>query len=53
MTFDKLDNDELLRIALDAINQNRHADAVSMLKTLLERDPAHLAGLDRHCQALE
>lgn len=38
MTYDKLDNDELLRLALDAINQNRHADAVAMLKTLLERD---------------
>ena len=36
MTYDKLDNDELLRIALDAINQDRHADAVSMLKTMDE-----------------
>ena len=44
MTYDKLDNDELLRIALDAINQDRHADAVSMLKTLLERDSRHIFG---------
>jgi Tfp pilus assembly protein PilF len=44
MTYDKLDNDELLRIALDAINQDRHADAVSMLKTLLERDSKHVFG---------
>lgn len=44
MTYEKLDNDELLRIALDAINQDRHADAVSMLKTVLERDPKHVFG---------
>jgi len=44
MTYEKLDNDELLRVALDAINQDRHADAVSMLKTLLERDSQHVFG---------
>jgi tetratricopeptide (TPR) repeat protein len=44
MDFDKLDNDELLRLALDAINTNRDADAVVMLKTLLERDPHHVFG---------
>jgi tetratricopeptide (TPR) repeat protein len=44
MTYEKLDNDELLRVSLDAINQNRHADAVSMLKTLLERDARHVFG---------
>lgn len=44
MTYDKLDNEELLRIALDALNQDRHADAVSMLKTLVERDPKHVFG---------
>jgi Flp pilus assembly protein TadD len=44
MSYDKLDNDELLRIALDAINQDKHADAVSMLKTLLERDSGHVFG---------
>ena len=42
MTYEKLDNDELLRIALDAINQDHHAEAVSLLKTLLERDPMHV-----------
>ncbi|HTD29705.1 MAG TPA: tetratricopeptide repeat protein [Xanthomonadaceae bacterium] len=42
MTYEKLDNEELLRIALDAVNQDHHADAVSMLKTLLERDPNHV-----------
>ena len=44
MTYEKLDNDELLRIALDAINQDRHAEAVSMLKTLIERDSKHVFG---------
>ena len=44
MSYEKLDNDELLRIALDAINQDKHADAVSMLKTLLERDSRHVFG---------
>jgi len=42
MDFDKLDNDELLRLSLDAINTNRDADAVVMLKTLLEREPGHV-----------
>jgi tetratricopeptide (TPR) repeat protein len=44
MSYEKLDNEELLRISLDAINQDRHADAVAMLKTLLEREPAHVFG---------
>lgn len=44
MSYDKLDNEELLRITLDALNQDRHADAVSMLKTLVERDPKHVFG---------
>jgi len=42
MSYEKLDNDELLRIALDSINQDHHADAVAMLKTLLERDSEHV-----------
>ena len=42
MTYEKLDNDELLRIALEAVNQDRNGEAVSMLKTLLERDPTHV-----------
>lgn len=39
MSFDKLDNDELLRLALDAMNTGRDADSVAMLKTLLARAP--------------
>jgi hypothetical protein len=44
MNYDKLDNDELLRLSLDAINNGRDADSVVMLKTLLERDPRHMYG---------
>ena len=39
MTYAILDNDELLRLALDAMNTGKDADAVVMLKTLVERDP--------------
>jgi tetratricopeptide (TPR) repeat protein len=39
MNYDKLDDEELLRLALGAMNENRDADSVVMLKTLLERDP--------------
>ncbi|ALN84746.1 tetratricopeptide repeat family protein [Lysobacter capsici] len=42
MGYDKLDNEELLRLALDAINNGRDADSLVMLKTLLERDPKHV-----------
>ncbi|HEY2345496.1 MAG TPA: tetratricopeptide repeat protein [Xanthomonadaceae bacterium] len=42
MDYDKLDNEELLRLALDAIRGDRDADAVVMLKTLLEREPGHV-----------
>lgn len=42
MGYDKLDNEELLRLALDAINHGRDADSLVMLKTLLERDPQHV-----------
>jgi tetratricopeptide (TPR) repeat protein len=44
MIYEMLDNEELLRIALDAVNQDHHAEAVSLLKTLLERDPRHVFG---------
>jgi len=44
MIYEKLDNDELLRLTLDSINQERHADALSMLKVLLERDTEHAFG---------
>ena len=39
MEFKTLDNEELLRLSLDAMNSNRDADAMMMLKTLLEREP--------------
>lgn len=39
-----LDNEELLRLALDAIGKGDHANAMSMLKTLIERDPNNLHG---------
>lgn len=41
MDYEKLDNEELLRLSLAAINGGRDAQAVVMLKTLLERDPRH------------
>ena len=41
-SYDKLDNEELLRLALEATNRQHHADAVAMLKTMLEREPDHL-----------
>ena len=42
--YDKLDNEELLRLALDAVNGGRDAESMDLLKTLLERDPDHLFG---------
>lgn len=42
MNYEKLDNEELLRLALDAMTNSRDADAVVMLKTLLEREPGHV-----------
>lgn len=41
MNFEKLDTDELLRLVLDAMNNGRDAEAMVMLKTLLEREPDH------------
>jgi predicted Zn-dependent protease len=41
MTYQKLDNDELLRLALGAMNSDRDAEAIDLLKTLLEREPGH------------
>lgn len=45
MNFDKLDQDELLRLALDALHHGRDADAVVMLKSMLEREPRHTYAL--------
>ena len=42
MNYENLDNEELLRLALDAINGNRDAEAMSMLKLMLSREPGHL-----------
>lgn len=42
MNYENLDNEELLRLALEAINGNRDAEAMSMLKLMLARDPDHL-----------
>lgn len=42
MNFDNLDNEELLRLSLDAINGGRDSEAISMLKQMLAREPGHL-----------
>lgn len=44
MNYEKLDNEELLRLSLAAMNGARDADAVVMLKTLVERTPDHAYG---------
>ncbi len=41
MTLDHLDNDELLRLSLSAIEANRDAEAISMLKEIVARQPDH------------
>lgn len=38
MNYDKLDNEELLYVALDAVNSARYGDAILLLRMLLERD---------------
>jgi Flp pilus assembly protein TadD len=38
------DIQELLHLALDAINNDRHPEALTLLKTLLEREPDHVFG---------
>lgn len=54
MDIEKLDNDELLRLSLDAINRGADADSLVLLKTLLERDPqnayAHYLLAAQHAQ---
>jgi predicted Zn-dependent protease len=42
MSYGHIDNEELLRLALDALRSGRDADAMEMVKTLLERDPGHV-----------
>ena len=41
MSYAKLDNEEILKVALSAINQDNHVEAISLLKTLIERDDKH------------
>lgn len=41
MNYENVDNEELLHIALDAMNGNREAEAISMLRLILSRDPEH------------
>ncbi|MFT3898569.1 MAG: hypothetical protein QM719_12920 [Thermomonas sp.] len=42
MDFDRLDNNELLAFALQAVTTDRDAEAMAMLKTLIERDPGNV-----------
>lgn len=41
MDYAILDNDELIRLALEAMNNGKDADSVVMLKTLVDRDPGN------------
>ncbi len=45
MDYTKLDNEELLRLAIDAINTQRQADGLVLLKTVLERDPTNTGAI--------
>lgn len=45
MTFEHLDNEELLRLSLSAIDADRDADAMSMLKEILARRPDHVQAI--------
>ena len=42
MIHQKLDNEELLRLALDAMNTGRDAESLELLRSLLERDPGNV-----------
>lgn len=42
MPYDGLDIEELLRLALEAINDARDVEALAMLRTVLERQPDNL-----------
>jgi hypothetical protein len=44
MSYERLDNEELLRLSLDAMNTSRDAESMVMLKTLLDREPEHAHG---------
>lgn len=42
--YENLDDAELLRASLDAMGNDRNAEAVSLLKVLIERDPGNFHG---------
>ena len=42
MSYQNLDNEEILRLAISAIDQDNHVEAISLLKGLLERDSNHV-----------
>lgn len=42
MAYENLDPEELLHLALDAMNTNKVADSMELLKMLLERKPGHV-----------
>lgn len=41
MNHELLDNEELMFVALDAVNHGRFGEGISVLKTLLQREPGH------------
>ncbi|HEU0153473.1 MAG TPA: hypothetical protein VFQ84_09030 [Arenimonas sp.] len=44
MPYENLDSEELLRLALEAMNTGRDAESVTLLKTLVEREPGAANG---------
>lgn len=44
MTYERLDSDELLRLALSAMNASKDAEATDLLKILVDREPSHAYG---------
>lgn len=45
MDYQKLDNEELLRLAIDAISTQHQADGLVLLKMFLERDPTNAGAI--------
>jgi len=44
MSYERLDNDELLRLSLSAMNADKDAEATDLLKILVNREPSHVYG---------
>ncbi|MBD9477437.1 hypothetical protein [Pseudoxanthomonas sp. PXM02] len=44
MSYERLDDEELLRLSLSAMNAERDAEATDLLKVLIEREPSHAYG---------